>query len=257
MKIVLIEDETPALTKLEALIAKYDPFCTVEAKIKSVKEGLGWFGQVRNIDLILADIQLTDGLSFEIFEQLKIQTPIVFITAFDQYAIEAFKLNSIDYLLKPVTLPQLSQSLDKFKSFSKHLPNESNEFPNWQQLKDALTKPNNNYKTRFGIKVGENLKTITTEDIVCFYADGRTVYLTNKENRNYIVDSKLEIIESQVNPKHFFRANRTFIVNIDYIKNVSIHSNSRYKLNMQAETTEEIIVSRSKAQQFKEWFDGC
>ena len=255
MKVAIIEDEVPAAEKLTRHLSRIDSDIEVVQILESVSASVLWLKEHQSeIDLLFMDIQLTDGKSFEIFEQIEVIKPIIFTTAFDEYAIKAFKVNSIDYLLKPVVLEELRLALDKFKSLSSHESSStaSNEF---QLLLRALNQQKT-YKSRFMVKVGEHIRSVTTKEISFFYAEGRYAYLTNTSGRKLIIDYKLEDLETLLDPEIFFRVNRTFILNIESIKDVIVYSNSRLKVVTDQETDKEIIVSREKVAAFKQWFDG-
>lgn len=253
MKVLIVEDELPAAEKLERYLLKYDPSSKVIATIDSVANGVEWLTNNQDsIDLIFMDIQLLDGLSFQIFQKVNVRKPVIFTTAFNEFALDAFKVNSIDYLLKPITFTDLSSSLKKLENLREQLQPEQSE--RIQQVFSSLKTKE--YKNRFMVKLGEHIRSITTDQIALFYADGRDVYLVTTQPRKFIVDYTLESLENILDPKLFFRLNRTFIVNINAIKDVLVYSNSRLKITLIQEFDKEIIVSREKVGEFKEWFDG-
>ncbi|MTI21586.1 response regulator transcription factor [Fulvivirga sp. RKSG066] len=258
MKVLIVEDEIPAAEKLERYLHRYDTGIEVVAKTQSVEESTNWLEKHQfHIDLIFMDIQLTDGKSFEIFESVKIKTPIIFITAYDEFAIDAFKVNSIDYLLKPITYDDLSHSLNKFKQLKESLSDNDNN-ATLNQLQSALSQlKQKTYKTRFMVKLGEHIKSVTTQNIEFFYAEGRSVYLYNSDNRKFIIDYKLEELNDLLDPAMFYRVNRSFIVNIEGIQDVIVYSNSRLKIIPRLDFDKEIIVSRDKVAPFKEWLSGA
>lgn len=255
MKVLIIEDEIPAAEKLTRYLTKYDSGIHVVAHLKSVQEAVSWLSQNQeNIDLIFMDIQLTDGISFQIFQQVSIRKPVVFITAFNEFALDAFKVNSIDYLLKPITFTDLAASLKKLETLREQL-NWNNQ--KTEQLQETFVTPKTTaYKNRFMVKLGDHIRSITSDQISLFYAQGRDVYLVTNQNRKFIIDYTLETLEELLEPKAFFRLNRTFIINIHAIKDVIVYSNSRLKITLTQEFDKEIIVSREKVGVFKEWFDG-
>ncbi|MFC2152438.1 LytR/AlgR family response regulator transcription factor [Bacteroidota bacterium] len=240
------------LNKYDAKIEVIGVIATVEKSIAYLKENQ------KQVDLIFLDIQLTDGLSFDIFKSVKVEIPIIFTTAFDEYAIDAFKLNSIDYLLKPISFDNLSNAMDKINSMKANLPSEKISQPkiSLDQLSELISGSNQQYKKRYLVKIGEHIKSIAVEDIYFFYAEGRTVFIINNEKRKFIVDSTLEDLANQLNPKKFFRANRSFIINFDHITDVIVYSTSRLRVKVPFEFEKEIIVSREKVVDFKSWYGG-
>ncbi|MTI41017.1 LytR/AlgR family response regulator transcription factor [Fulvivirga lutimaris] len=255
MNVLIVEDEVPAAEKLERYLAKYDTDIKVLEKLTSVAVSVKWLNQHQDeLDLIFMDIQLIDGKSFEIFEQVSIQKPIIFITAFDEYAIDAFKVNSIDYLLKPITFDDLSQALNKLEGLKKNFGSNAKPAIDLSQALAQLQQKT--YKTRFMVKLGEHIRSIVADDIALFYAEGRDVYLVTNERRKFIIDYKLEELDEILDPSLFYRANRSFITNINAIKDVVVYSNSRLKISPSIDLDKEIIVAREKVNAFKEWFNG-
>jgi len=256
MKVLIIEDELPAAEKLERYLHRYDPAIDIVGTFDSVEKSSDWLKDNQNgLDLIFMDIQLTDGLSFKIFDKVEVTTPVIFTTAFDQYAMEAFKVNSIDYLLKPIAFEDLSSSLKKLNLLKEKLQTNENRS---NQLGEILSKLQNqkSYKGRFMVKLGEHIRSISIDQIASFYAEGRNAFLYTREGGKFIVDYKLEELEELLDPKLFFRVNRTFIININEIKDVIVYSNSRLKILVNEKMDKEIIVSREKVSDFKSWFDG-
>src|SRR5688572_10819830 len=255
MKVLIVEDELPAAEKLERYLLKYDPSSKVIATVDSVAKSVEWLAANQDtIDLIFMDIQLLDGLSFQIFQKVNVRKPVIFTTAFNEFALDAFKVNSIDYLLKPITFTDLSASLKKLETLREQLPLRTADGNALQQKFSALKT--RAYKTRFMVKLGEHIRSIPTDQISLFYADGRDVYLVTNQTRKFIVDYTLESLEDILDPKLFYRLNRTFIVNINAIKDVLVYSNSRLKITLTQDFDKEIIVSREKVTEFKDWFDG-
>lgn len=240
MKVVIIEDEKPAARLLKRKVESLN--CKVIAVLSSVNESIEWFLTNEHPDLVLVDIQLSDGLSFEIFEQLTINSSIIFTTAYDEYALKAFKLNSIDYLLKPIDENELKAALEKFTSL---------QTPFSQQNLHAVY--NKEYKKRFVVKTGNIIKIIDSNDIECFYSAFKSSFLTTTEDRSFPLDDSLENIEKDVNPDLFFRVNRQFLIALTAIKEISIYSNLRLKIILNNYKDEEIIVSRERVQAFKHW----
>ncbi len=254
MKIIIIEDEQLAVKRLLELIFKYDPEVEILGKFDTVEKSVKWFNSNPPPDLVFMDIQLADGLSFEIFEKTLITSPIIFTTAYDQYAIKAFKVNSIDYLLKPIDFDELSTAIEKFKKiyFEKKPENISSKNLTFDKVLQLLTKE---YKSRFVIKVGEHIKSIQVEDISCFYSLEKASFLKTSENNNYVLDYSLEQIESLINPDEFFRVNRKYIINLKAISDIISYSNSRLKIELKVKNDEDIIVSREKVKSFKAWLE--
>ncbi len=257
MKVLIIEDEKPAADKLAMLLKSILPQVQIMATLASVKQSVSWLKENPNeYDLLFLDIQLADRQSFEIFKQVSINKPIIFTTAYNEYAVEAFKVNSIDYLLKPVTKERLKASLDKLENLRQQLPTADNS-EQMQVLQKALANLQKQYKTRFMVKVGEHIKSVATEKIAYFYAEGRTLFLFTQKGRKFIVDYTLEELENLLPPTLFFRVNRSFSVNINAISDVLVYSNSRLKVLSEPISPKEIIVSRDKVNAFKHWFDGA
>jgi two-component system, LytTR family, response regulator len=255
MRVVIIEDEVPAAEKLERYLQKYDPAIEVIARLNSVKDSIEWLSNNQeSADLLFMDIQLIDGLSFQIFQQVHVKKPVIFTTAFNEFALDAFKVNSIDYLLKPLTFTDLAASLKKLEGLREQLKPVSDQQERIQQA--FLDLRPKEYKNRFMVKLGEHIRSITIDQISLFFADGRDVYLVTNQNRKFIIDYTLEALEDILDPKLFFRLNRTFILHINSIKDVLVYSNSRLKITLNQEFDREIIVSREKVGDFKSWFDG-
>jgi two-component system LytT family response regulator len=255
MKIAIIEDEKPAASMLEMLIKKIDPSTQVLAVIPSVAKSVEWLkNNAQQVDVIFMDIQLTDGICFEIFKEIQVAKPIIFTTAYDEYALEAFKVNSIDYLLKPVKLEALTQSINKLRALQPTL--QTTTIPDYKELLNLLTQKQQSYPPRIMVKVGEHIKSIKLEDTTLFFAEGRTVFIVTNEKRKYIVDYTLEELTSMLDPKLFFRCNRTYIININAITDVVVYSSTRLKIRLPKEFEDEIIVSRERVPLFKSWFGG-
>lgn len=255
MKVLIIEDEIPAAEKLQRYLIKFDPAIEVLAHLTNVKDSVNWLKENQDIiDLIFMDIQLLDGLSFQIFQQVQVRKPVIFITAFNEFALDAFKVNSIDYLLKPITFTDLSNSLKKLETLREQLQWNKQKTEQLQEV--FATSKTRDFKNRFMVKLGDHIRSITADQISFFYADGRDVYLVTTQSRKFIIDYTLETLEDLLDPATFHRINRTFILNINSIKDVMVYSNSRLKITLNQDFDKEIIVSREKVGDFKEWFDG-
>ncbi len=256
MKVVIIEDEKPAIVKLEKMLQEYDDGIEVLERLGSVESSVKWIQESGQIaDLFFMDIRLTDGLSFDIFNHVEINKPVIFITAYNEYAIQAFKVNSIDYLLKPLNYEDLYRSMEKIKTLRENLP-ANNERIQYDELSRMLLQLNKNFKTRFMVKVGEHIKSVKVENISLFYAEGRTVFIITQKQNKYIIDYTLEELVKMLDPDMFFRPNRSFILNINAIKDVVVYSNSRLLVLLNFDFEKEIIVSRDKVAQLKTWFEG-
>ncbi len=251
MRVVIIEDELLAAEKLSRYLLKHNSAIEILKTLGSLKEAIPWItANKSSVDLFFMDVQLSDGLSFEIFSQLSINKPIIFTTAFDEFAVDAFKVNSIDYLLKPVTFTALSQALKKLDNLQKQYFTIENNRPLLEQLTQKT------FKDRFLVKIGNHIRSIPSEDIIAFQADGRDVSLFTSKGKEYLIEYKLEVLEGLIDPKLFYRVNRGFIVALDAISDVTLYSNRRLKLTLSPAVEKEIVVSREKVNDFKKWFEG-
>lgn len=249
MKVLIIEDENLAAQKLIGLLQQIDQSIKILGVLETVEESVNWLNSNSQPDLIFMDIQLNDGVCFEIFQSIKIECSIIFTTAFDEFALQAFKVNSIDYLLKPIKIDDVRNALDKFQSIYKK-KNYSIE------LENLLSRFNKKYKERFLVKVGDRYKSILCSEVNCFYIRERSTFIFTSGKRNVGIDYSLEQIENIINPEHFFRVNRNFIININSIKEIVSYSTSRLKLNMiNWEDHEDVLVSRDRVSKFKQWMD--
>jgi DNA-binding LytR/AlgR family response regulator len=247
MKILVIEDEKPAARRLIQLIQERMPDAEIYDSIDTVTAAVAWLKNNPEPELIFLDIQLADGISFEIFEKVKVTAPIIFCTAYDQYAIKAFKLNSIDYLLKPVDPEELTNALEKFKMGRKE-PAISLD-----QIRSLIQPPQKSFKTRFLVKIGERIQTVDVQDIAFFYSEDKVTFLQTRAGKKYIVDYILDELEEMVSPDTFFRLNRKYISSISAIKDVFTYSNSRLKIHLENCTDNDILISREKMGAFKSW----
>ncbi|MFQ3296888.1 MAG: two-component system response regulator LytT [Polaribacter sp.] len=251
MTVIIIEDEKPAARRLNRMLAVLG--IEVQQMLHSVEESLNWLQNNKHPDLIFLDIQLSDGLSFEIFEEIEVKSAIIFTTAYDEYALKAFKLNSIDYLLKPLDEDELKFAVDMFKEKQ---PKQTNIQVDLDSIRKLLINPvDRKFKKRLTIKIGQHLKIINIDAVDCFYSENKSTYIHTSENRNHLLDNSLEYWQEQLDPEQFFRVNRTFIIHINSIKDIIAYSNSRLKLILNAYTETEIIVSRERVKDFKRWLD--
>ena len=251
MNVIIIEDEAPAARRLKRMLEKLE--VKVGTMLHSVAEAVSWFQNNSHPDLIFLDIQLSDGLSFEIFEKVDIKSAIIFTTAFDAYALQAFKLNSIDYLLKPIDDDELEAAVKKYKLFK---PVTQNIQVNFDDIRKLLVNPlERDYKKRFTVRVGQHLKIINAEDIECFYSENKGTYAATSDGRNYLMDISLENLEVELEPKTFFRVSRKFYVNINHIHDIISYTNSRLQIKLKRFQEQEIIVSRERVNDFKFWLE--
>lgn len=251
INVIIIEDEKPSARRLQRMLSAID--IEASAMLHSVKEAVEWFKTNDHPDLILLDIQLSDGLSFEIFERVKVKSAIIFTTAYDEYALKAFKLNSIDYLLKPIDDDELESAIEKFKE---NRPEPDNLMVDINQIKKLLINPLDiEYKKRFTIKVGQHLRVVDIEDIECFYSDQKATYCHTNGKKDYLIDLSLEQVEDQLDPLKFYRVNRKFIININSIADIISYTNSRLQVKLDHFSELEIIVSRERVKDFRKWLE--
>jgi len=250
MNILIVEDEALAADRLEKILKEITPDITVLAKLGSIKESVKWL-MLNSADMIFLDIQLSDGLSFSIFDQVSVQTPVIFTTAYDQYAIKAFQLNSIAYLLKPIRKNELAESLQKYKSFKSAF---SIDFEN---LLATIQGKQSQFRKRFLIQIADKFRKVEVEEIAYFYAFDGNVFFSTFEGQSYPADMSLETLENTLDPSRFFRINRKFIVSMKSIANMIAWSRSRIKLTLKPlpENDEETIVSIDRTTDFKKWMN--
>jgi len=249
MKVIIIEDEKPSARRLQRMLTTLD--MEAETMLHSVEESIDWFNTNPHPDLIFLDIQLSDGLSFEIFEAVEVKSAIIFTTAYDEYALQAFKLNSIDYLLKPIDDLDLETAVTKYKA---RLPQKTSIALDFEDIKKLLVNPIDRvYKKRFSVKVGQHLKLINIDDVECFYSENKGTYLYTTEGRNYLLDMTLEGLENELEPETFFRINRKYFININAIKDMISYTNSRLQIKLNNYNEAEVIVARERVKDFKAW----
>ncbi len=251
-KVLIVEDEMPSARKLMAFINDLEPEFEIVDTLDSVSQTIE-FLKSNKVDLIFLDIHLADGNSFSIFKAIEVETPIIFTTAYDQYAIEAFKQNSIGYLLKPLSKEDLKVSIEKFKKGRQ----ESSSGIDYKLLGQLIQKSHSkdDYQERFMVHYKDKIKSITIDEIAYFHAEGKYVFLTLHSGQSYDVNLTIEQLESKVNPGIFFRINRAYIVNIKAIKEASVYSKSKLKLTLIPEANEDVIISSSKTTKFKQWLN--
>jgi DNA-binding LytR/AlgR family response regulator len=251
MKAVIIEDEKPAARRLNRMLNEFgiEPI----AMLHSVEESINWFLNNEHPDLLFLDIQLSDGLSFEIFEEVDIKSAIIFTTAYDEYALKAFKLNSVDYLLKPIDNDELENAINQYKALHS---NTSKGILNMEQIQQLIAPTKKKYKTRFTAKIGPHIKMIAVDAIECFYSENKATNIYTIDNRTYLIEDTLEQLEEKLQPSTFFRVNRQHFININAIKDIISYSNSRLKVMLNSFKDSEIIVSRERVKDFKTWIDN-
>ena len=250
MNTLIIENEKPAADNLIRQLKKVDKSINVVAVIETVENAVNWFQSNPSPDLILMDIQLDDGLCFEIFESVQVNSPIIFTTAYDEYAVKAFKVYSVDYLLKPITEESLISAIKKLKTFF------SPQTANNEKINQIYKQLGAHHKNRFFVKIGEHYKSISTNDIACFYIVERCVFFMTLSGRRYDINYSLEHVENLINPRQFFRINRRMIINRDAIEDVISFSKNRLKIKIANwHENEEIILSRERITDFKNWMD--
>ena len=250
MNVIIIEDEKPSARKLQRMLGVLN--ITADVMLHSVEESIEWLSNNEHPDLVFLDIQLSDGLSFEIFDVITLHSAVIFTTAYDEYALKAFKLNSVDYLLKPIDEIELKNAVEKFeKRFKTAQPTLD-----ISAIKDLLrTTEATTFKTRFTSKIGQHIKVLHVVDADCFYSENKGTYLYNSEKRNYLLETTLEDLERDLDPKKFFRVNRKFIVSFKAIDDILSYSNSRLKIKLKHYKEQEIIVSRERVKDFKTWLE--
>lgn len=253
MNVLIIEDEIPSRLNLQRAIGTIAPDLNIVGSIGSVAEAVEWFNShPEGADLIFMDVQLSDGLGFDIFKKVAVKGHVVVTTAYDNYALDAFKIHSIDYLLKPLDKEALAGAIDHCRTLSQ----SSNTAPIDYNALAELFSPKTPYKDRFLVKVGDKIILVKVENIVLFYSENKTTYLVTNENREYIIDDSLDAIEGKLDPKHFFRIGRSYIVALEQIQVVTKHFGSRLKVQLRSSRRDDLFVSRARATEFLEWLNG-
>jgi two-component system, LytTR family, response regulator LytT len=251
MNVLIIEDEPLAVNRLQQLLLQSGLSISIAGITDSVEGSVQWLRTHPKPDLILMDIELSDGQSFSIFDQIQVTSPVIFTTSYDEYALRAFKVNSIDYLLKPVKPEDLEAALEKLKTLGQHLPSVYQS--GIEQLLRELRRPEKEYRERFLVKTGQRYYSIEVNDIAYFYYHNRVTFLKTWKKETFFIDYILDELEDMLPPRSFFRANRQFLLHIRSIRNIHVYFNHKLKLDLQPEAHEEVIVSRERATEFKEW----
>jgi two-component system LytT family response regulator len=251
MNILIVEDEALSARRLKSILTELDPTYRVLEITESVKQTVEWLRRHPDPDLILMDIELTDGKSFDIFEKTLVKSPVIFVTAYDEYAIRAFKVNSIDYLLKPVKQEELSRSIEKFKQLRRGFGHGS-EGMNIQSLLQELQRQTG-VKQRFLIKQGDRLIPVETAEIAYFQTKDKMNFIRTFDKKEYPVDQSLDEIEKMIDPQLFFRANRQFIVSAPAVEKINFWFSSKLKVDIKPDPGEDVIISREKSMAFRKW----
>lgn len=253
MRVVIIEDEARTANELKKMLVGIDSDIEVEAILGSVDAAINWFSKNPMPELIFSDIELGDGLSFEIFREINIEAPVIFCTAFDEYAIRAFESNSVDYLLKPIDEAMLHKSLEKYLRFKDHLIDGVQRASNMQRVIDQIEVA---YKQTLLVNYREKILPIKLQNVGFIHAENGLVYLELEDDKRFTISYTLEQLETMLDPQQFFRANRKFILNRDFIVNIEYYFNRKLFVTCKIESPEKIIISRVKAQTFLQWVES-
>jgi DNA-binding LytR/AlgR family response regulator len=249
MRVLIIEDEHPASQKLIRLLHEVDDKIEVVKVLESVEAATNWLFSNQHPELIFMDIQLEDGICFEIFENIELKTPVIFTTAYDEYSLKAFKVNSVDYLLKPITIEQLKGAVDKFRFVHQR-------GIDLIKIESMIKQMQPKLKERFLIKIGDHFRSIQVSSINCFFIKERCNFILVDKGKNYAIDYSLDKVEKMLDPKIFFRVNREFVINFNAIRDIVAYSSSRLRITIDGWTeNEEIFISRERVADFKKWMD--
>jgi DNA-binding LytR/AlgR family response regulator len=249
MTVLILEDESLAADKIETCLHEIDPAVRILGKIKSIESAVAWLSANEHPDLIISDIRLLDGLSFEIFQKVKVDKPVIFTTAYDQHAIRAFEVNSIDYLLKPVETEKLRISLEKYKGLSRNVALDFNDV--LRQIQSGRPQ----YKSRFMVKLGQKIVAIPSEKISYFFSENKLSFIVTADGKKFPIDQPLDELVDLLDPAKFFRANRQFIVTFESIAEIHPYFKGRIKLNLQPKAEGEVVISSERTPEFKKWID--
>ena len=255
MKVLIIEDELPTQRMIMDLVGEVAPTAEIAGVIDSVQESVQWLKSNPHPEIILMDIQLSDGISFEILKQVQVTSMIIFTTAFDEYAIQAFKVNSLDYLLKPVDADDLQKAFEKYDMYSRNFLKQKNNETNFDEILLAIKRASANYRTHFLIKGNESFFRLAVSDVAFFYGTNKITFAVTYEKREYPIDFSLESLKEQLSPDDFFKVNRNFIVNIDAIKKIHLYFQGKLVIETKPSHNEKIIIGKDKAASFKQWLD--
>lgn len=255
LKVLIIEDEIPAQRLLKETLQEVNSETEVVDCLNSIKSAVNWFQNNPHPEIVLLDIQLSDGVSFEIFKQIKIKSMIIFITAYDEYAMQAFKVNSLDYLLKPIEKDELQAAFEKYQHYNKQFIQEQNSNIDFSELASLIKSEKTEYRKRFLIQSNESFFHLPVNDIILFYSMQGITFAVTFEKREYPVNFSLESLKEQLDPDSFFKVNRQVIINIRVVKKVHSYFNGKLKLETQPVYNEDIIIGKDKAAEFKRWLD--
>ena len=257
MKVLIVEDEPLAAERLVKLLGQYDGSLEIQACLDSVKQAVDWFSQNKHTDLVFMDIELADGISFEIFKSVMVTAPIIFTTAYDHYAVQAFKVNSLDYLLKPFDLSDISKAMEKYHTHYDQTQFKEQLMTLKKVLKSLEKEAVSDFKSRFIVKVGEHIKAIDIENILFFYSEHKATFTKTVDNNKYLLDYRLDQLEQLVDPSQYFRVNRQYLVRFEAVEDIISYSNSRLKLVLKnCNPSQDILVSRDRVSAFKSWLDN-
>lgn len=249
MKVLILEDETLAADKLESMLLEIQPTWEIVGRIKSITTAVEWLTENPHPDLIISDIRLLDGLAFEIFSQVKVEKPVIFTTAYDQYAIRAFEVNSIDYLLKPVQTEKLQNALAKIQ-----IPKEP-PLPDYNEVLNFIKTNRTSYKSRFMVRLGQRIVAVPSEKIGYFFSENKLTFIVTGDGKKLPIDQPLDELIDLLDPKRFFRVNRQFIVAFDAIAEIHPYFKGRIKIVLQPKSEEEVVISSDRTPEFKKWID--
>jgi DNA-binding LytR/AlgR family response regulator len=249
MKVIIIEDETPAANRLERMLKDLNPGIEILKRMDSVEDAVECFKLNPEVDLIFMDIQLADGLSFDIFKSVNVPAPVIFTTAYDHYAIKAFKVNSIDYLLKPISDEDLKGALEKYE-----LVKGNND--DLRAIVESVRSEQAHFRKRFLVKTAGRLAFVPASEVAYFFSEEGVTFIVNAQNERYLLENTLEELESQLDPTEFFRINRKMILSTGCIARIEPHTNNRLLLNVSPDFSEEVVVSRHRTSEFKSWLDS-
>lgn len=253
MKVLIIEDEAPAYRRLSTMLNKNHPHLTIIEVLDSISDTLKWLRNHNSPDLIFSDIQLADGLSFEIYKKIQVNCPIIFTTAYDEYMLDAFRTNGIDYLLKPIEEESLNRSIEKFERLKKSESEPNNEVGKLMQLLETRAYK---YKTRFLVKLGTKLIPVQAEHIAYFQSSQGSTDMILNNGKRLVIDQTLDELQNVMNPVHFFRLNRQYLAQIGSIESIHQYFKGKLKVVLQPAATDDVIISREKSRSFKNWIDG-